>query len=347
MPWYRVTDSQHNSWQLNSDGVARIVRSYIYHRRLLERSRRVFHDSGSWFLPDTVSYDTNFSGIVQYVDSEAGRWMSDAWVQSNLNGNGLFNSLVDLRQQAVRDGETYHRNSMQASHESQQNINRIADMDGSIVTGLQHVRNTSASILIAGATVVSGGTATALVAGAGAGLRFTSRIQEGGTIGQAAAETAVDMTVALITRGAGQSIAAAGAETSAMGMATMAVLTTTLNTGADLAKTVITGEVGRRPLEGFAARIGAETVNGLVASLLTRGIPFLRLVPTSTSTGARDALVSAAFGFVGDRLVDSARGIGAPNNPGTTIPSNTLLAATPGLTSAEAFVRENAMRAAP
>lgn len=342
MPWYRVEDNQHRNWEVNSDGIARIVRSYIYHRELLARSRRVVHSSGSWFLPDTVAYETDFSGLVRYVDTEAVRWVREAWVQANLNGEGLFNSLLSLRLQGVQDGETYHRNSMAASHESQQNINRVVDRDQAIVTGLTHVRNTSASILIAGATVVSGGTATALVAAAGGGLRFTSRIQEGGSVGQAAAETAIDLFVAAITRGTGRSLEAAGA--SAVSSATtMAVLGVTLNTGADLAKTAITGEVGRTPVQGFVGRLGAETVNGLIGVLLARGIPLIRMIPANEFTQARDAIVSAAFGFVGDRVVDAARGVN-PQSSTNRVPANTLLPASPGLNQAEAFVRETAMR---
>lgn len=354
MPWYRVQDNQNRNWEINSEGVARIVRSFVYHQALLARSRRVVHHHGNWLnpYPDTVAYETNFSGIVAHVDAEAARWMREAWVQANLNGQGLFTSLVDLRNQGVSDGETFHRNSLQASSESQQNINRVVDTTQAVVTGLTHVRNTSASILLAGATVVSGGTATALVAAAGAGIRFTSRIEDGGTVGQAAMETGIDLVVMTVTRGAGRSLEVSGANMSSRSVqATMALLGVVMNTGGDLAKTAVTGEVGASPLRGLSARLGAETVNGLTASLLTRGIPFLRVIPASTATQARDAIVSATVSFVGDRLVDAARNSGAArsNNAArgsSNIPANALLVASPALAQAEAFVRSEAMRPA-
>jgi len=346
MPWYRAQDSRQNNWEINSDGVARIVRSFIYHRELIRRSSRVEHPGNSFFLPDIVAYETNFTGLVQEVDREAVRWTREAWVQANLDGDGLLNSLVDLRQQGIRDGELFHRNSLQASSESQRNINSAVDTASTMMSAAIPVRNTAASMLIAGSVIVTGGAATALVAAAGAGLRFTSRIEEGGTVQQAVAETAIDMTVTVVTAGAGSFMATTALANTTRRAVAMAVLGATLNTAADGAKTIVTGEIGRRPLTGLTARIGAEAVNGLVSNLLLRGIPVFRVIPGSSATQVRDAATSAAFGFVGDRVVDAARGTAGSTSPNESVPANTLLQSSPRITSAEAFVRENAMRRA-
>lgn len=348
MPWYRLQDNQCRNWEVNSDEIARIVRSNIYQRELINpnRSRFVSHPP-PWYepwLPTTISYETNFSGLVDHVDAEAPRWVRESWVQANLNGEGFFQTLVHLRQEALAAGDTFRNNSLRASSQSQQNINRSADLNQGIVNGLTHVRNTSAGVLLAGATVLSGGAALA-AAGAGAGIRFTARVQDGGTVGQAAQETAIDLFVTFVTRGAGRALPTSSVINQTQNIrnaAALALFGIATNTTADVAKTMVTGEVGRTPLQGVQGRLGVETTNAIISSILSRvGLP---VSLTSPSREAADAVVNAALGFIGDRIVDAARGVNSSNSSDGNVPPNTLLVTSPGLAAAEAWVRTNAMR---
>jgi hypothetical protein len=331
---------------LNIDGFARIVRSAIYHEKLLQRSRNVVHRHG-WFWPDTVSYETNFNGLVAEVDTEAPRQVSQLWDLGSSNGEALFYSLVELRRRAVADGETYQRNSQSASSQTQQNLNQSADRGNVALGVMRGIRDTSATVLFAGATVVTGGGAAALLAGTAAGLRFTARIQEGGRVGQAAIETGVDIVVYTITRGATMTMAPPpGVDPTTADRAAMAVLSVVINTAADLAKTAATGQEVRTPMQATGARIGVEAANALIANVLNvRGLPLIAVANLARNRDVRDAVVGALTGVAGDMIVDAARGNASPRATGSPAltPANTLSVADRALTDSSAFVRANVM----
>ena len=344
MPWYRVTDSQSRSWEVDPAGFAYIVRSSIRNRAMLRRSRQVTI-SGGLLWPTRVNFETDFVGINAEVDQTSERFVTDGWRQASLQGAGLFGSLVGLRSDALNDGDEYRRRSMAASHQSQENLTAAIDRGEMVVRGLQFTRDTSAGILLAGATVVSGGAAAALVAGLGTGLRFAARVEDGGTVGQAAAGAALDLVVFAVTRGAASTLAGptVSLENFTPTMAqrgTLAFLGVVMNTGADLARTAVNGDAIRNPLAGAGARVGAETVNALLSNIVNvRGLPILATL--NRSAPVRDALTGAALGFVGDRVVDAVRAAGAPS---AANPLRDVLRTSPALASAEQFVRETAMR---
>lgn len=349
MPWYRVQDNQCRNWDFNPDEVARIVRSNIYNREALRLAVPITHSNGIFF-PDTYSYETDTRRAAATAETEAPRWVRDAWEQARLNGEGFFQTLVHLRQEAIAAGDRFHQNSLQYSSMSQRNINSAIDTAQAAVSVLTPIRNASATTLLVGATVLSGGAALAAV-GAGAGLRFTSRIEDGGTIGQAAAETGVDMFVTFITRGAGRALPTNSIINSTRNIqneAALAVFGVLTSSAADAAKTVVTGEIGRTPLQGAQARLGVEVTNAIFTNILSRvGIPVSITAESTGRSAGIAAVINSGIGVVGDLIVNAARGISSNSNSSSgNVPANMLLTTSPGLASAEQWVRERAMRRA-
>lgn len=348
MVWYRLQDNQCRDWEFNPDGVASIIRSNIYHREVLAHARE--NRQHHWFSADTVHIESDTRRALATAESEAPRWAREGWRQAELNGEGFQQTLVHMRQEALAAGDRFRERSNRASSETQQNINRAADRDTTILNGLTAVRNSSAGILLAGATVLSGGAALG-AATAGGYIRFQARIDDGGTVSQAAQETAIDLFVTFITRGAGRTLAQSPLNQAHVNMQNanvLAVFGMFTNTAADVAKTMVTGEVGRTPLQGARARLNVEAANSIISNILGRVALPVRIMSPATRE-AVDAVVGAGFGYVGDLIVNAARGVDpqAPSTSGSSssgIPANTLLRTSAELSAADAWVTANAMR---
>jgi len=312
MAWYRLQDNQDRQWDFNPDEIASIIRSNIYHREVLRLGRDVRQHH--WFSADTVSYETDTRRALATAESEAPNWVNNAWVQAHENGRAFAEVLADMRREALAAGDTFRRLSMRASSESQQNLNRAADRDATILSGLTTLRNSSASVLLAGATVLSGGAALA-AAGAGGYIRFQARIDDGGTVRQAAQETAIDLFVAYITHGAGRALPQSPLNQLHVNMRNanvLAIFGIFTNTAADVAKTMVTGEIGRTPMQGSRARMNVEAATVITTNILSRIAIPVSIMSNETRQSV-DAVVGAGIGYVGDLIVNAARG----SNPET------------------------------
>ena len=373
MAWYTMANPNgRGGWAFNPDGAAHIIRSNHYNRELVQRSRVIRRDHG-FGMPTTAEVETNFSGIRAAVNRTARVTVDQLDRDFANNPQRLYEWLVHVREDGETAGDAYRRMTHAATQESARNIQGSVQMWTNAVAAARFVRDASAGILLAGATVLTGGAAATTVGlVGGTALTFTGNTQDNlqsnptMTMQQAMGRAAVSTSVAVVTsvlipRGLGQaSNAMLGAARMTMGQnVALGLISVQANVAGDMVKTALTSDTAAGPVAETAAaamrrQLGARSGFEISAMLFqswlaSRGIPaaaFLRNnedVVTSVTGGVLSA--------VGDRIVTAITeqnnqanqtGVGGAN-PGDLDITLTRLQHT---MNAEAYVRELAMRPA-
>lgn len=373
MAWFTMANPNgRGGWAFNPDGAAHVIRSNHYNRELIQRSRTIRRDHG-FGLPTTSEVETNFSGIRAAVNRAARVTIDQLDRDFANNPQRLYEWLVHVREDAEAAGDAYRRMTHAATQESARNIQANIRMWENATAAARFVRDASAGILLAGATVLTGGTAaTAVGLVGGTALTFTGGTQDNlqsnptMTMQQAMGRAAVSTSIAVVTsvlipRGLGQaSSTMLGAGRMTMGQnVALGLVSVQANIVGDMVKTALTSDAAAGPVAQTAAdamrrQVGARSGFEISAMLFqswlsSRGIPaaaFLRNnedVVTSVTGGMLSA--------VGDRLVTAITeqnnqanrtGVGGAS-PGDLDITLTRLQRT---MEAEAYVRDVAMRPA-
>lgn len=116
---------------------------------------------GSWDLPELKSYEVNWAKAANYTAENEPKMYYE--FGSNLQTKGENWGKGYLRELIINTNlnkDTFRRKQSIVIHESMNNIRAKDEQFDTALTGLRITRDTSASIVMVGATVLSGGTAT-------------------------------------------------------------------------------------------------------------------------------------------------------------------------------------------
>ncbi|MDZ4391871.1 hypothetical protein [Cypionkella sp.] len=183
MPWTVVVDAQGQRWGVNKEGVYLMLRAALRAEKIKARSKITSVDNG-FLMPTTFLFETDWSGLRADVDEEtntfyldaAGRLARDpASMRANLlgmigRGRSDFNAVEGMRRRATRQS-------------SESISNNVSGWETALAVA-QFTRDTSATILVVGAGLLSGGAAFGVL-GAGSVLRGTATYQDTGNVGAA------------------------------------------------------------------------------------------------------------------------------------------------------------------
>lgn len=366
MGWYSLTDPQGRGWSFDPDGAAHIIRSSHYNRQLVLRSRTVRRSQGM-LLPTTTEVETNFNGIRGVVATEAETTIRQLGRDVREDPRRLYEWLVQVRVDGERAGEA-HRDMMRAA--TRATAEAIASNVGAWETAesaARFVRDASAGILFVGATILSGGAAVAVGAGA-TGLTFTGNTQDNlaanQTMRQAMGNAAISTSFAVVTNlliprglnvvGRGiTGVSAAGQATRSLTMGenvALGLISVQANIAADVVKTALTADTTAGPVSAEAAaqlqrQVGARSafeITSMVFSswLSARGIPASAFL--NRNADAASSVAGGLLGAVGDRVVAA---ISQQSREGQAAQQDLDMAFTniARVASAEQYVRETAM----
>jgi hypothetical protein len=359
MPWVSCGSGSGRGFLFNEEGAAHVVRSCHYNRLLVERSRRVTRDHG-FLMPNTYEIETDFRNIRQEAQSRAQTVVDQMPGDVRNNPARLYEFLVHVREDGETAGDYYRNLCRQASSDSARSISANVDRWENAVSVAKFVRDTSAGILFVGATVLSGGAALAVGAGA-TGLTFTGNTQDNiydnhQTMSQAMRNATISTSFAVVTnllipRGlsaVGRGMVTGGQQLTMGQNVALGLISVQANIAADAMKTALTAdstsmsaEAQRQFQRQLGARTGFEIGSMLFSSwLASRGIPARALLQRNAD--AVSSVTGGALAAIGDRLVACiAQQNCAPN---TAANLDLVMPMIDRIASAEAYVRETAMR---
>lgn len=369
MAWYTMMDRQGRGWHVDPEGAAHVIRSSLYNRELVTRSRTIVRSHG-FGMPHTTEVETNFTGIRPAVDQQSRTYVDQLSNDVATDPRRLYEWLVHVREDGLRAGESHRQMQQAASRATARAIESTVNFWQGAESVARFVRDTSAGILFIGATVLSGGTALAVGAGA-TGLTFTGNTQDNlaqnQTMRQAMGNAAISTSFAVVTnllipRGLGAvgrgitGVTATGQAARSLTMGenvVLGLLSVQANIAADAAKTALTSQTTAGPVSQAAAQqmqrqIGARSgfeIGAMVFQswLASRGIPAVGILNRNEQVVS--SVTGGVLAAVGDRIVAAIadQSVEGQNRLGDLDMMMTDLQRT---ADAENFVREIAIRPA-
>jgi hypothetical protein len=273
MAFIPYQDNRNQNWLVNSEGVWHIVRASIYAEALRRRMRR--ETEYNLFSADLVHINTDLAGLPVEVDRLSIPLMREFELLSIDSGEEALRHLAALRRNTLIKNREIRELNLSALNESQRNILSSIDTATTVgETGIavsRAVRDFSATVLITGAALLSGGAAIGAV-GAGAMLRGSANYEQTGNVGSALIVASTEAVVGYfpLTTTAGIS-AGAGRERAAL-----ILLGATVDATGEYTKTLVGGGTVRAAYTAAAARFGVNVVSQLGGLALED-----MLVPTS------------------------------------------------------------------
>lgn len=195
MAWMSMADSSGRGWAVDHEGASRIFYSQAWSGTMKKRAVRKVENNVLY--PNTVTVEINLNNIKPVVQAEAAREFEQFVSLSHEDGARAFELLVNARMNAVRDKQHVQDMQKQASRETMSNIERSVQIGKAGENVARFVRDTSATTLVIGATVISGGAGMAALGG-GSLLKGTGTYQDTGKVGAATMNTLTSFTFGLV-----------------------------------------------------------------------------------------------------------------------------------------------------
>lgn len=251
MAWEFVLDKADRQWRVERNAMYALVRDHV---RAVETRRRAVRKAVSQglFLPTITSVEIDYNGLRDEVDQESRRWWSDTQDRiTRMHGEDFFTELVSLRKEAREKNDEIEAMQREAMRDTQLSINSTVDGLEAGKKVAEFVRDLSATTLVVGAGIISGGAGFAVL-GAGAGLKGVAKFQDTGNVGAAVLEGTSNIVVGAV------GIAGKGVE----GAKTLLVVGSAIDGTMDGVKALVDGQSGQTALVKGFAKFGVQMLGG-------------------------------------------------------------------------------------
>ncbi|MDB5664466.1 hypothetical protein [Cypionkella sp.] len=183
MPWTVVVDERGRRWGVNREGVYLMLRAALRADKIKARSRITSVQNG-FLMPTTYLFETEWSGLRADVDQETNVFYMDAAGRLARDPGEMRANLLAMIGRGRSDFNAVEAMRRRATRQSSDSISsNVAGWERALEVA-QFTRDTSATILVVGAGLLSGGAAFAVL-GAGSVLRGTATYQDTGNVGAA------------------------------------------------------------------------------------------------------------------------------------------------------------------
>lgn len=306
--WTRYTDDRGSSWELDQLGLWILVRQHVYNMALRRRShiQRVTH----WFGPDEVSVETDFSGINRERDERSYPLYQRLELEAIQDGGRTLDRLIEMRQQTEQAVHAVRRMHGRASHEMFENIDQSVHRGEIAVSAASGIRDLSATVLVVGSAMMTGGAAVAVLGG-GSFLKGVASYEDNGNVGAAVLTATGTFVVgafalpggtlpanaSLSTMIGGESVVASEAMSAATSgqQATLVVVGAAVDAQLEASNALLQGRSGADALRAAAAKFGVDVISaGIGSGLGSVSLPVVvRLATDTTVSSAGDMSMSA------------------------------------------------------
>ena len=186
--------------------VRRMVRSYYtaYHQLTCAQevtlSDSRWYNPMSWSLPDVTHLEVDWEAVNRYVEANTDQELQEMRARAKSNAAGVAHRLEWMIEAAGRNKEDFVDWMGDLQTRNMRSINQaVADYESKVEVA-RFVRDSSADGLMVGASVMSGGTAAAVM-GAGSFLKGESKWQDTGSVGAGVMEGAGSLVFAYVKLG--------------------------------------------------------------------------------------------------------------------------------------------------
>lgn len=246
----------------------------------------------TWGLPDLRYLTVDWDKVRERAEADT---LSDAWTlaaRANFERAGvdaLVRTLKDMQVATRTDHVRYRTRLQECMRRTAADVEASVSRAESWLQIARFLRDSSGSVLIGAATVVTGGTAAVAVAGGGTVLKSVGKYQDTGSVGSATIEAAQNIAFAVFPAARGAALA--GREKVVKVVATV---------GADASKALIEGRpVGTALAEGAIAvpssMLGDRLKQGLSVVLGKVAVPIVAKVVEDRVKKAAQGTVRGAL----------------------------------------------------
>ncbi|HUA91576.1 MAG TPA: hypothetical protein VL991_03360 [Terracidiphilus sp.] len=202
-------------WQVDPDGIKRLIRSFVHSGAMLSRSQTVPEKQDLGWLgklhPLTlVTVQTDFDAVAKDVDSHADAVLRDFNRQLKESGEKAFQTLVGYRNATINRNEEFREMQQDASQQTSDSIAGAVSFGERGEKIARGIRDLCTTMLMVGAGVISGGAGIAALGAssvAKGGATWEDKWLEGKSTGEAVAagtlEAASDLVVGMVAIGEG------------------------------------------------------------------------------------------------------------------------------------------------
>ena len=183
MPWTVVVDAQGQRWGVNKEGVYLLLRGALRAEKIKARSQITSVDNG-FLMPTTFLFETDWDGLRADVDQETNTFYMDAAERLSRDPASMRANLLGMMARGRGDFNAVEAMRRRATRQSSESISNNVSGWETALSVAQFTRDTSATILVVGAGLLSGGAAFGVL-GAGSVLRGTATYQDTGNVGAA------------------------------------------------------------------------------------------------------------------------------------------------------------------
>lgn len=183
MPWTVVVDAQGQRWGVNKEGVYLMLRAALRAEKIKARSQITSVENG-FLMPTTYLFETDWNGLRADVDQETNTFYMDAAERLSRDPASMRANLLGMIARGRSDFNAVEAMRRRATRQSSESISNNVEGWETALAVAQFTRDTSATILVVGAGLLSGGAAFGVL-GAGSVLRGTATYQDTGNVGAA------------------------------------------------------------------------------------------------------------------------------------------------------------------
>lgn len=318
MSFARHTDRGGQLWLVDMDGVEHLIRSYVRSKAVLKRSYTVQQpqDMGPLgFIPlfklTLVTVQTDYKGLGNQIDKESEPLLKNFKRQLVSSGKNAFDSLVGLRNETIQYNESFRKMQVDASNQTNDAISRALKNSATAEKWTRYIRDTSGSVLMAGAAILSAGPALAVVGTASVlkgGFTFEDEKLEGAStsnaVGAAGLALSSNLAVGVINIGVGKAGKAA--------TAVLVLIGASIDGMTEFAKATIDGKTIRQGITTALTRAGLDTAVGTLVPAL--GVENLSFAATVTRRVGAKLAMDTTVANLSDAAVNSADKDKSQNN---------------------------------
>jgi hypothetical protein len=207
------------------EGLARIVRSCkragamnSYSKVVIEQGQRDWGALGLR-LPDLHSVEVDWKRVSIETTTQSEMELRKFYISAKDSMKARLAGLVHMMEQADDDRDSFQDKQSEAQQKTAENIDSAVHKGEVAVEVLKGVRDTSAEIVMVGATYVSGGTATILFTGLGSGMKGAFVYQDTGRADKAVATFSTNLILGAADLKVGAALKGLASTSERIGMA--------------------------------------------------------------------------------------------------------------------------------
>jgi len=244
------------------EGLARIIRSCkragavkAYSKVVVERGERDWAALGMR-LPDLHSVEVDWNRVSMETTTQAEMELRKFYGAAGRSMKAQLTNLVHMMEQADDDRDAFQDKQSEAQQKTTDNIDSAVHNGAVAVDILKGVRDTSAEVVMVGATYVSGGTAAILFTGVGSGMKGAFVYQDTGKADKALATFSTNLLLGAADLKVGAAIRGLASTSERIGMA---IVWSKSKAILEVPKGLIEGKSLKQSASAAAAKLVAST----------------------------------------------------------------------------------------